>query len=42
MNKCKSHVDFMIGSSDLNIKGITFDGAEVDIFVNGNFSDIFK
>lgn len=42
MNKCKSHVDFMIGSSDLNIKGITFDGREIDIFINGNFSDTFK
>ena len=42
MNKCKSHVDFMIGSKDLNIKGVTFDGREIDIFTNGNFSDVFK
>lgn len=42
LNKCKSHTDFMIGSKDLNIKGITNTGEEIDIFVNGNFSYIFK
>lgn len=42
LNKCKSHTDFMIGTKDLNIKGITHDGNEVDIFINGNFSDIFE
>lgn len=37
INDSKVHVDFMIGTEDLSIKGITFDGEEVDIFVNGNF-----
>ena len=37
MNQCTNHVDFMIGTKDLNIKGITFDNEEIDIFINGNF-----
>lgn len=31
------HVDFMIGSKDLEIMGITFDGREIPVFKNGNF-----
>jgi aminopeptidase len=42
LNKCDSHVDFMIGNKDLNIKGITKDNKEIDIFVDGNFSSIFE
>ena len=42
MNKCDSHVDFMIGTKDLNIKGITHDNKEIDIFVNGNFTEEFN
>ncbi len=41
LNKCESHVDFMIGNKDLNIKGITKDNKEIDIFVDGNFSQYF-
>ena len=41
LNKCDSHVDFMIGTKDLNIKGITKENEEIDIFVDGNFSDFF-
>lgn len=41
LNKCDSHVDFMIGNKDLNIIGITKDGEEIQIFENGNFSKIF-
>ena len=37
MNQCTNHVDFMIGTKDLNIKGITFNNEEIDIFINGNF-----
>jgi len=37
MNQCTNHVDFMIGTNDLNIKAITFNGEEIDIFINGNF-----
>ena len=36
-NTSITHVDFMIGSPDLEITGITHDGKEVAIFRNGNF-----
>lgn len=42
LNQCKNHVDFMIGTNDLNIKGITNTEEEIDIFTNGNFSELFK
>ena len=42
LNKCDSHVDFMVGTEDLNIIGITNDGKEVPIFINGNFSEEFN
>ncbi len=42
LNKCDSHVDFMIGSKDLNITGITKDGKEIPIFFNGNFTEKFN
>lgn len=32
------HEDFMIGTSDLSITGITQDGKEVPIFIEGNFA----
>ncbi len=32
-----THVDFMVGSSDLEITGTTHDGEEVPVFRNGNF-----
>ncbi len=41
LNKCESHVDFMVGTKDLSIKGITQDDEEIDIFIDGNFSDLF-
>ncbi|MCR5559130.1 aminopeptidase [Schwartzia sp. (in: firmicutes)] len=31
------HEDFMIGSEDMNITGITKDGKEIPVFRNGNF-----
>ena len=37
INMSDVHVDFMIGTSDLKINGITYDGREVVIFENGNF-----
>ena len=37
MNSSMTHVDFMIGSADLEITGITHDGREVAVFRNGNF-----
>ncbi len=42
LNKCDSHVDFMIGTEDLNITGITEEGKEVPIFIKGNFSKEFE
>lgn len=38
INKSMSHVDFMIGSEDLNIVGTTEDSREVQIFQNGNWA----
>lgn len=42
LNKSDNHVDFMIGTEDLSIIGITRDNKEVQIFENGNFTDTFK
>ena len=36
--KTNTHVDFMIGTSDLSIIGTTKDGREVPVFVNGSFA----
>ncbi len=32
------HVDFMVGSKDLNITGITKDGKKIPVFTNGNWA----
>lgn len=37
INDSLTHVDFMVGTSDLSIKGIKEDGSEVVVFENGNF-----
>lgn len=37
-NFSMTHVDFMVGSADLEITGITHDGEEVAVFRNGNFA----
>ena len=42
INSCTNHVDFMIGTKDLNITGITKEGKEIPIFKDGNFSELFK
>ena len=42
INICTNHVDFMIGTKDLTITGITSAGEEIVIFENGNFSKNFK
>lgn len=36
-NESMNHVDFMIGTKDMKITGVTKDGKEVEVFVNGNF-----
>ncbi len=38
LNKSGTHVDFMIGADDLNIMGVTADGEEVPVFVNGQWT----
>ncbi len=37
VNSSMTHVDFMVGSPDLEITGITHDGKEIPVFRNGNF-----
>jgi len=37
-NNSLTHVDFMVGSNDLNIIGITFEGKEIEIFKNGDWA----
>ena len=37
-NESMNHVDFMIGSEDLDIIGTKFDGTKVQIFKNGNWA----
>ena len=38
MNESMTHVDFMVGTADLQITGVTCDGREVPVFVDGNFA----
>lgn len=38
INKSQSHVDFMIGSKDMEIIGITADGKEVAVFKDGDWA----
>ncbi len=38
VNQSNTHVDFMIGSDDLNIWGISADGSTTPIFVNGQWA----
>ncbi len=37
-NDSLTHEDFMVGTIDLDIRGITADGEEVPVFTNGNFA----
>ena len=38
LNDSITHVDFMIGTADLSITGVTHDGKEIPVFVDGNFA----
>ena len=38
VNSSMIHVDFMIGSADMSIVGITKDGKRVQIFKDGNWA----
>ncbi|MBR5251493.1 MAG: aminopeptidase [Oscillospiraceae bacterium] len=37
LNQCRIHEDFVIGSSDMKITGVTFDKKEVIVFENGEW-----
>ena len=37
-NQSQTHVDFMVGSSDMNIDGITYDGQSIPVFRNGDWA----
>ncbi len=41
INKSIVHTDFMIGTDDLTIEGIDFNGKKVTIFKNGDWSESF-
>lgn len=41
VNKSATHVDFMIGTEDLQIEGIKADGEVVSVFEKGNWAGIF-
>lgn len=38
VNQSVAHVDFMIGTDDLNVWGICEDGTEVPVFENGQWA----
>ncbi len=38
LNQAPNHVDFMIGTKDLQITGIKEDGTEIPVFTDGNFA----
>ena len=38
VNTSATHVDFMIGTDDLDIVGIRADGTEDRVFINGQWS----
>lgn len=38
VNFSMTHVDFMVGSPDMTITGITHEGVEVPVFTDGNFA----
>lgn len=42
LNVCTNHVDFMIGTKDLQIVGFTHEGKEIKIFEKGDFTENFK
>ena len=39
VNDSATHVDFMVGTEDMNITGIREDGVEVPIFTDGNWAE---
>ena len=41
INVSNLHTDFMIGSPDVDVTGLTWDGKVIDIIINGEFPGIF-
>lgn len=41
LNDSITHVDFMVGTPDLRITGVTQDGQEVPVFIDGDFAPEF-
>lgn len=42
VNDSSQHVDFMIGSADLNITGVTKSGERIPVFVDGTWSEALR
>lgn len=42
INTSLAHVDFMIGSEDMNITGISFNDEKIPVFINGNWAFNFE
>lgn len=42
VNASAAHVDFMLGTADLSITGITADGREIPVFVDGGWASEFQ
>ena len=42
LNRSDVHVDFMVGTKDLNITATTRDGKTIPVFVDGNFTKDFE
>ena len=40
INQSENHVDFMVGTPDLNITGTDLYGNEVPLFIDGNFATL--
>ncbi len=38
LNESMTHVDFMIGTEDMSIIGVTHEGEEIPVFADGNFA----
>ena len=41
LNDSLTHVDFMVGTEDMEISGIAPDGSETPLFIKGNFAGEF-
>lgn len=42
INTSALHVDFMVGTADMNIQGLTAEGVWEDVFINGSWAPAFQ